>query len=246
LIVHGSYLDSRKFVLVAWALRRMPNLTFLCLSKAIAQELISLGIEREQIAVVGYGVDTHFFHPGATGVRDRRNLIVAAGTANRDYGTLARAVRGMPLEVRIAADSTWFREALNVDVAALPNNIEIRSSGDYVSLRHLYAESQLVVVPLCEAKRASGYAVILEAMAMGKPVITTSIMGKSDFVQDGDTGVLVPPGDAPALRQAIVELLGDEKRSRLLGAAAIQMVASDYTLEGYVERIARAACIDMT
>jgi glycosyltransferase involved in cell wall biosynthesis len=246
LIMHGSYLGSRKFVVAAWMLRRMPDVMLLCLSTAIAHELSSRGVRHEQISVIGYGVDTQFFHPGAAGTGEQRNLIVAAGTANRDYATLASAVRHLPVEVRIAADSAWFREALNIDTAAVADNIEIRSCGDYVSLRRLYSESRLVVVPLRQAKRASGYAVILEAMAMGRPVITTATTGRSDFVRDGETGVLVAPGDCPSLEQAIAKLLGDEDHAGSLSSAAMELVVLEYTLEKYVERIARAAGIDST
>ena len=68
----------------------------------------------------------------------------------------------------------------------------------------LYAESACVVVPLYDAVHACGYAVIAEAMAMGKPVITTRIAGRGDYIIEGETGFYVPPGDAAALRDRIL------------------------------------------
>lgn len=61
--------------------------------------------------------------------------------------------------------------------------------------------------------------VVLEAMVAGKPVIASSIGGLADLVRAGATGLLVPPGDAGALRDAMHGMLDDELRSRLSAGA---------------------------
>lgn len=242
-VVHGSYLGSRKFRLLAKLLRRSPGVRWLCLSQAIAQQMLELGFPSDSTVVVGYGVDTAFFRPvePSTGPRTSHDRIVSAGTANRDYQTLVDATRDAGVQVRIAADSAWFREDLNVVRASLPANIEVRSYGTYPALRDLYGSSAIVVVPLHEARRASGYAVILEAMAMGKPVVTTRISGMSDFIIDGETGVLVAPADSAELALAIGVLLSDYKRSHAIAERARQRVLTEFTVELYVRRIAEAA-----
>lgn len=66
--------------------------------------------------------------------------------------------------------------------------------------------------------------VALEAMAAGQPVIGSRIGGLTDLVSDGETGLLVPPGDAAALRQAIELLIANpELRARMAQAAAHQV-----------------------
>src|SRR5256885_13194192 len=60
----------------------------------------------------------------------------------------------------------------------------------------------------------------LETMASGKAVIATSVGGIPDMIEDGVSGLLVPPGDEAALTAAIVALLGDPARRRALGQAA--------------------------
>jgi len=80
-----------------------------------------------------------------------------------------------------------------------------------------YAEAAVVCVP----SRREGYGMtVREAMASGRAVVATATGGIADAVVDGETGVLVPVGDAVALRAAIVTLLDDAALRERLGAAA--------------------------
>jgi glycosyltransferase involved in cell wall biosynthesis len=60
---------------------------------------------------------------------------------------------------------------------------------------------------------------VLEAMALGRPVVATSVGGTADAVVDGDTGFLTPPGDVEAVTRALVKLAGDRERAAAMGAA---------------------------
>ena len=66
--------------------------------------------------------------------------------------------------------------------------------------------------------------VAMEAMAMGRPVIASRIGGLSDIVADGESGILVPPGDVEALSAAIQSLLADPARRKRMGMAAKQRI----------------------
>lgn len=66
---------------------------------------------------------------------------------------------------------------------------------------------------------------VLQAMASGLPVIASEVGGLPEIVDPGVTGLLVPPGDVPALTHAMNELLGDPSRQRSLGAAALRVAA---------------------
>src|SRR5207245_10772555 len=61
---------------------------------------------------------------------------------------------------------------------------------------------------------------LIEAMAFEQPVVATAIPGTVDMVEDGVSALLVPPGDATALAEAIDRLLGDEAMRRRLGRTA--------------------------
>ena len=240
ILVHGSYLGSPKG---AWALRLLRgrrHLRFLCLSESLRQRLVQAhGIPEGRVFNIGYGVDTRFFQP-ASAPKSGTGPIVSAGMANRDYRTLAAAVTGLNAETKIAADSAWFRSDLDIAGMALPPGVEVRSYGNYAGLRRLYAEALCVVVPLRPAVHACGYAVIAEAMAMGKPVITTDIAGRSDYLVDGETGFYVPPGDAAALRARIVQLQSDPALAERLGQNARRLIEERYTLEAATDRVAAA------
>lgn len=66
--------------------------------------------------------------------------------------------------------------------------------------------------------------VAMEAMSTGKPVIATDIGGLPDIVADGETGIVVPPGDADALRAAMARLLDDPALAAQMGAAGRERV----------------------
>jgi glycosyltransferase involved in cell wall biosynthesis len=108
-------------------------------------------------------------------------------------------------------------------------------------LRELYARADLVVVPVVETDFQAGITTILEAMAMGKAVVCTRTTGQTDTIVDDVTGVYVPPGDAPALRAAIEDLLVDPARRARLGAAARAWVTAHADIQVYAQRLADVA-----
>jgi glycosyltransferase involved in cell wall biosynthesis len=76
--------------------------------------------------------------------------------------------------------------------------------------------------------RREGYGLVArEAMAHGRPVVATRVGGLADAIADGETGLLVPPGDVAALRGAIVRLLEDPELRRRLGDAARDAVRAE-------------------
>ena len=78
---------------------------------------------------------------------------------------------------------------------------------------------------------------VLEAMALGRPVVATAVGGVPELVDDGDTGCLVPPRDPAALAAAVVRLLDDPDSAHRVGAAAAKEVEARYSLEAMVRRI---------
>lgn len=78
---------------------------------------------------------------------------------------------------------------------------------------------------------------VLEAMAMRKPVVATATGGLPEIVQDGETGMLVPPGDAGALARAVSSLLQDPGRRKQFGEAGRARVAAQFTAEAMMDRL---------
>lgn len=80
--------------------------------------------------------------------------------------------------------------------------------------------------------------IMLEAMALGRPVIATRVGGAYSVVHDHITGLLVPPSNSGELADRMIELLGDPSKARTIGQAARQMVATEYPLDGMVSKTA--------
>jgi len=81
--------------------------------------------------------------------------------------------------------------------------------------------------------------VILEAMVMAKPVVTTNVVGNPELVVDGVTGFLVPPRDAEGLANRILALLQDENLRKRMGAAGRRRIEEKFTIEKMVSETER-------
>ncbi len=79
---------------------------------------------------------------------------------------------------------------------------------------------------------------VLEAMAMRRPVVATTTGGLPEIVRDGETGMLVPPGESDALARAVLALLQDPARCRQLGEAGRARVAAHFTVEAMMDSLA--------
>ncbi|MBV8395968.1 MAG: glycosyltransferase [Actinobacteria bacterium] len=81
--------------------------------------------------------------------------------------------------------------------------------------------------------------VVLEAMAAGKPVVATAVGGVPELVVQGETGLMVVPGDADALRAALAELLADPERARRMGDTGRERVRVSFSARKAADRILR-------
>ena len=79
--------------------------------------------------------------------------------------------------------------------------------------------------------------VVLEAMIVGVPLVATTVGGIPEVVEDGVTGLLVPPRDPAALAAAIARLLDDPARASALGDAARRWAARECSLEAMVRAV---------
>ena len=77
---------------------------------------------------------------------------------------------------------------------------------------------------------------ILEAMVAGLPVVATAVSGNPEAVEDGVTGLLVPPESATALADALVALLGDRRRREAMGEAGRRRAAERFAIDGVADR----------
>jgi glycosyltransferase involved in cell wall biosynthesis len=217
----GRYIDT----MVAYSSRQAAFITG------------ELGFPAERVKLTPFMVDTEFFSGSRVEPRPGP-MICSAGLEFRDYPTLMEAVDGLDVRVVIAAASPWSRRDDSTERAAtVPANVEVCRLG-FVDLRQLYADADLVVMPLYDNEFQAGVTTILEAMAMERTVVCSQTKGQTDVITDGETGVYVPPGDVAALRSAIVELLGDPDTTSRIGAAARRYVEAEAEVSVYAKRLA--------
>lgn len=113
----------------------------------------------------------------------------------------------------------------------------IEAPGKVADPRDAYAEGHVFVLP---SYREGTPRTNLEAMAMGRPVITTDAPGCRETVRDGVTGLLVPVADAPALAEAMLALARDPDRARRMGQAGLEMCRDRFELSAVTEATGRA------
>ena len=105
-----------------------------------------------------------------------------------------------------------------------PGRISVAIDVPEGELGGFFTAATVVVAPTIGA-RACGSLAAAEAMAAGKPVVATRIGGIPEYVSDGVTGLLIPPGDSGALVDAVVSLLDDSARSAEFGRRGRERVA---------------------
>jgi glycosyltransferase involved in cell wall biosynthesis len=92
----------------------------------------------------------------------------------------------------------------------------------HTELERLYRRAAVVVMP----SHSEGQGVVaIEAMAHGRPVVGSRVGGLAELVVDGETGILIPPRDAAALRDALLRLLGDPELRVRMGTAGRRRIA---------------------
>jgi glycosyltransferase involved in cell wall biosynthesis len=82
--------------------------------------------------------------------------------------------------------------------------------------------------------------IMLEAMALGRPVIATSVGGIASVIRHGETGLTVPPQNSGELARRILELLEQPARARALGTRARELVVEQYNVESMVQKTLQA------
>jgi len=180
-------------------------------SRALADEARALGAR--DVRVIPSGVEV----PARVSPSDEPPHVLYAGRLAPEKGVLelAEAAEGLPL---VVVGDGLLRERLPQAVGFVPP----------AELGAWYERAAVVVVP----SRREGYGVVArEAMAYGRPVVATCVGGLPEAVEDGVSGLLVPPNDAGALRGALTRLLDDRELRERLGAAARERARREFSHE---------------
>lgn len=204
-----------------------------------------------KIRHLGQGIDLRRFDPAR--VADRGSLraqlgmpsnglviaMVARFTREKGYPeflAMARRLAAERTDAHFLAVGTSLAERDGVHVGAAESGLAGRLTilVDRRDMPEIYACADLVVLP---TYREGFPRSVVEASAMAIPVVTTQIRGCREAVVDGQTGLLVPPGDVDALYDAVASLCADPARCARMSAAARSRALVEFDEQRVCDRV---------
>jgi glycosyltransferase involved in cell wall biosynthesis len=220
---------------------RLQRLAYRCATKVVANSpaaqriLEQEGLGRESIAVIPNGVDLTAFAERKPGGAVRRFITVANLRPEKSHETLLAAAAGLlrdypDLEFQIVGDGPRRHE---LEQLARHRNLapHVTFLGHREDVPALLSAADVFVLPSRSEAFPNG---AIEAMAAGLPVVASAVGGLLDLIEDGRTGLLVPPRDPEALVAALRSLVEAPARGFALGRAARAEVQQRYSFDRMV------------
>ena len=218
------------------AARGLPIQVF---SRFMREQLARAGLDEALIHVTPYPVPP-LADPQPPDEHDDRPVVFANGRLNKEKGfdLLIRALYdvGEPVHLVIAGYG-HARDALEQVAIRAPQGNRVTFPGwlSPPAMAGWYRRAAVVAVP---SAWAEPFGIVgLEAMAHGKPVVAFDVGGIREWLADGETGILVPPGDAAKLGRAIGTLLQDRALRQKMGEAGTTRVSAVHDLVGHSARL---------
>lgn len=230
-----------------WLLRRATRV--IAVSDSLREELVGGGVPRDLVTVVRNGIAVEAFVAGAEerALQWRQRLAHDGGPLIVSVGRLDRQ-KGFEYLVRAAAEVTravpgarfWIvgdgplREHLARQIQAEGLGHAVRLLAHQQDVSGIMAAGDLVVLASLWEPLGN---VLLEALALGRPVVATQVGGVPEIVRDRETGRLVPPGDAHGLAGAILALLDDQEEAARLGERGRLRVAREFGADRFAREM---------
>jgi glycosyltransferase involved in cell wall biosynthesis len=189
--------------------------------------------ESTRVEFVPFGVDVGAFAPSV--VQASADVVMAGADPHRDVELFLSVAAAMPVKS--------FRLVTTADRARtlgeLPPNVEVEADIPFDDMRRRLEEARVVALPVLENSYSGATTVLLQAMALAKPVVVTRTRAVASGygLADGDNCRLVEPGDADGFQRAVAGVLRDEWHARSLGARARKTVETGLTWDRYGSRI---------
>lgn len=210
------------------------------------------GVAPERIVAIPTGVDTERFHPErADRLRLRRELgipedtpvvgIVAVIRRRKGHLILLEAMLSPPLREQgvhlVVAGEGPIRGPVEARVEALGLRERVHFLGYREDVPDVLAACDVVALPSIMGEGVPQ--TILQALALGRPVVASDVAGIRQVVRHGETGLLVPAEDPQALSQAIARLLAEPELGRRLGEAGRAVAVSTYAVHRMADAMER-------
>ena len=201
--------------------------------------VLNYDLDDDRVRYIPNGVEPRFFAERGYGLNGKLRLLYA-GTWLDQRGIFYMkdaftnlAGRNLPFTITFAGAGVPAEEIVRFFGPELAPLVIVRDAVPAERMQELYAEHDIFVFPSLMEGLPS---VLLEAMAGGMPVVTAETCGMPDVVEDGFNGLLIPPADAIALEEALMQLANSEELRARLGTAASQSMKR-YTWENSALRL---------
>ena len=216
-------------------------------SRAVSQRL-SLPWFSRKVNVVHNGVDLREFSSDLEGDRIRQEfsipgeekVVTIVGRLDewKGHRFFLEAAQKVVTHLNASKFLVVGDGVLRNELEALSRELDIVNNvifcGHRTDILEILAASDILV----SASLAEGFGrVVIEAMAMAKPVVGTRVGGVPEIVIDGETGILVEPASSEGLARAIRSLLPDSERSREMGLAGLNRVRDCFSIEKHTREI---------
>jgi glycosyltransferase involved in cell wall biosynthesis len=219
----------------------------IAVSEAVKAHLVAQGMRPERIDVVYNGIDPARYQLTLTRDEARRLLeldedaivfaVVAHLTTKKGHAVFldaaARVASRASSHLYVFAGEGPERANLERHASRLAMGEKVIFAGFRPDVLPVYAAADVVVLPSIAGEGLPR--VLMEAGLLGRPVIGTRLSGTPEIVEEGVTGLVVPPGDVAALAEAMKRLAEDEALRTQMGAAGIERVSRLFTISAMVE-----------
>jgi glycosyltransferase involved in cell wall biosynthesis len=187
-----------------------------------------------RVEFLPFGVDVEAFRSG--GAPPEVDVVSVGADPQRDFDLLLAVARAMP-ETSFLVVTTAERAP---SLAARPRNVAVEIDLPFDEMRRRLESGRVVALPVRENSYSGATTVLLQAMALAKPVVVTrtAAIATGYGLEDDGNVRLAAPGDAVAFRKALAELLLDGQRAAALGAGARATVEKRLGWERYVDDLA--------
>ncbi|MBI4198894.1 MAG: glycosyltransferase [Chloroflexi bacterium] len=240
-------------------IRMVPRLStrIIVMTQAIRAMFGDGAADEDKFVTIPDGIDPGEFHPGVDGARIRRELGVSPDAPL--VGFVARLVPWKGLDVFLGAAAKVAEEVPAArflisggpvpgsegyaeEMRRLAARLGIAERVLFTDWRYRLHDIPEVMSALDVFVHASVIPepfglVLIEAMAVGRPVIATAAGGVPEVVAHGETGLLVRPGDVAGQAEAILALLRDPARGRGMGRAGVDRVRKCFTLKAQIAKV---------
>ena len=181
---------------------------------------LKYGIDPLRIAVIPNSVEESFFFTEPRRLHSRpRILFVGRLAVQKNIPMLLHALRGISegFDTMLVGSGDLDSELMKLAHSLELKNVRFHGRADGQALRELFRQADVFALP---SEREGMPLVLLEAMAMGLPVVATDIPGSRDVVINRETGILVPLNDSNAMQKALLEVVSDERQYSRMSKAA--------------------------